>query len=150
MYQATSQQMSSRFILIAAILAGGLLGCGCSGGDVGDSSQSTNPRQPHSSAELQARLDGVTFVSTKKYETGLGENGAVFGYWRVAFSAGTATWDYSDTRESGRFAIGDDGKISADIGPGGVTGRYDPGTGELLWDGKRYEAVAESDESPTF
>lgn len=143
MYRETGQQMTSRVIDFAMIVAGGLLGCGSSGGDAVDSSGSTNSPQLHSSEELQERLDGVTFVSTEKYETGLGEKGPVPGYWRVSFSGGTATWDYSDTRESGRFVIDVDGKITADIGPDGVTGRFDRANGELLWDGKRYKPVAE-------
>ena len=129
--------MCRHSVLLLALFAITLNACGCSG-------QPANPRSNEKSDQLLEFLDGTRFVSTEKYEVGLGETGPEMGYWYLSFQKSTVTWDFSDTRWSGTFAIAADGTITANMGSQQLTGVFNPLTRILDWDNKQYQLVEDS------
>lgn len=97
------------------------------------------PQEARPEQSLPLTLNGMRFISIGRYETGLGPNGPVPGYWHVAFGEGSATWYYSDVRETGSFTVSEDGTIKAKMGPNGlIEGFIDRTNNRLFWDGKWY------------
>jgi len=128
--------MLRHLVPLLALFAITLAACGCS-----DHPASRSAHEKTDS--LLGHIDGTRFVSTEKFEAGLGEDGPEMGHWYLSFKGGTVTWDFSDTQWSGTFAIAADGKITASMGSHEISGTFDPKTRILLWDDKRYEPVAD-------
>ena len=129
--------MLRHVVQLLGIVAITLADCGCS----------DHPASRSADEKIESLLqsiDGMRFVSTEKFETGLGEDGEVMGHWYLSFRGVTVTWDFSDTWWSGTFAIAADGTISASMGNNQFTGSFDRQTKILIWDDKRYEPVANS------
>ena len=88
-------------------------------------------------------LSGKRFRSVEKHEVGLGPDGKpALGYWHLAFRGGGFTWHHSDVTESGAYQY--DEKTAMLTGAprsGKLTyeGTYDPKTGILTWEKKKYQ-----------
>ena len=91
-------------------------------------------------------LQGKRFQSLEKLERGLGPNGVVLDYWHISFKDGKFSWAHSDVSESGRYEYDSaTGKITASPRAGKLKyeGKYDPKTGALIWQDKKYKEVQE-------
>ena len=128
--------MRRRVAPLLALFAMTLAACGCS-------DHSASRSADENTASLLKHIDGVIFESTEKLEVGLSEDGEVMGQWFLSFNGPTVTWDFSDTRWSGPFAIAADGTISASVGAKQITGSFDPKTRILIWDDKQYKPVTD-------
>lgn len=51
-----------------------------------------------------AALSNMHFLALTKDEMGLGQDGAVLGYWSISFNPNRFTWNYSDVSERGSYS----------------------------------------------
>jgi hypothetical protein len=89
-------------------------------------------------------LDGKQFQSVDKHERGRAEKGVALGYWHLRFRGGLFTWNFSDVSQSGRYDYdAATGKITGvpQLGKRNYQGTYDPKTGALIWEDKKYKEV---------
>ena len=93
--------------------------------------------------EIKSKLQASKYISEDMHETGIDENGEVFGYWYLSFSEDQVCWDYSDIGEDCHiYEVDADAHISAMFGTGNVIeGDYDSTSGRLKWDGFWYIPV---------
>jgi hypothetical protein len=86
-------------------------------------------------------LEGRQFSSVNELECGLTPDGVARCKWQLSFTAGDPaasefTWSYSDVGEAGRASC-DHNTVTA-VGGREISGRFDPITQRLTWDGQVY------------
>ena len=85
-------------------------------------------------------ISDSSFRSINQYESGLGPNGGIMGYWRIAFQGGKFQWGHSDVSESGTY-ICNNNVLQVKFFDHSITARYDGGKEILTWDGIEYKRV---------
>ena len=84
-------------------------------------------------------LEGKVYTTPNELECGLTPTGVGLCPWTLTFEAMTATesivrWGHSDVGETLRVTC-EDAVLTAERG---YTGRYDPGTDSVMWEGETY------------
>lgn len=149
--------MDRRTFLRATGLVGAPIVAGCSGSDDGSGGSSPNPTPRTTPADTETvtpsgslceTVDGTTFESVEKQAGGLGPGTVAEVHWQVSFDHGEYQYSHTDVLESGSYACSiEDGIATIEGSVSGTDrtyeGTYDPESGELVWDGVRYQPVGD-------
>lgn len=129
--------MKGAKLLVSTIAFIVLCGCGNEAGQVQE------PVSISSESELSAYLSGFEFESLEDYELGLGQNGEVFGKWKIVFSGddNSFQWYYSDVLENGEYAFLEANRFSVTSGNTSFVATIYPGTEQIEWQDIIYRRV---------
>jgi hypothetical protein len=100
--------------------------------------QRAAPVEPSAEADACVRIEGQRYKSRDKQECGPPEEDGTVSrcHWRLRFSKGEYEWQYTDMLMNGKYAC--EGLTIRETAPEAHSGRLDPRTGHVFWEGVEY------------